>query len=104
MMEYKTKRGNTWPPIRAILLHRGAPINLTGATVTLHAQAGARTFSQPVAKLDAVRGSVECLLDDVDVAIAGGFRAEFVVVFADGRKVTVPNRGHFGIIIDDSIA
>lgn len=96
------KRGDTRNCIKAILKNAsGAPVDLTGCSVSFHmAQLNRPAVISRAAHIqDAVTGEVWFVWASGETNIAGVYRAEFEVVYQDGRRETFPNDGYISIQI-----
>lgn len=96
------KRGDTRTAIQAILLEpAGTPVDLTNASVRFHMvdHRGVLRISKTIDIIDAVRGMVRVVFEPGETAAAGLYRAEFAVIFPDGRKETYPNHGYVTVHI-----
>ena len=99
------KRGDTRNCIKAILKNAsGAPVDLAGCEVNFHmASLGRQAIvSRAVHTEDAEAGAVWVVWATGETNIAGVYRAEFEVVYQDGRRETFPNDGYISIqILED---
>ena len=96
------KRGDTRHAIRAILKDSsGSPVDLTDCTVSFHmAPLGQpAVVSREVDIHDALAGEVWVVFAPGETDISGVYRAEFQVVYGDGRRETFPNDGYINIQI-----
>lgn len=96
------KRGDTRHAIRAILKDgSGSPVDLTGCTVTFHMAPLGRppTISRAVDIHDTAGGEVWVVWSPGETDVTGVYRAEFQVVYGDGRRETFPNDGYISIQI-----
>lgn len=99
------KRHDTGYPITATLKARGAPVNLTGATVSIIMKRGTTvTLNTECEVLDQTSypGQVRYQFEEADVATSGVYLVEWQVSFTDGSIATFPNSQHEQLrIIDD---
>ncbi len=96
------KRGDTRHALKATLKDgSGSPVDLTGCTVTFHMAPLGRsaTVSRAVDIHDALAGEVWVVFAPGETDISGVYRAEFQVVYGDGRRETFPNNGYINIQI-----
>lgn len=84
------KQGDTGTGIKATLSDEDGPVNLSGAAVRFY-MAG---FDVRAAIRDAANGVAEVTFTDVHTAKEGIFKAEFEVIFSDGRVETFPSNGY----------
>lgn len=99
------KRGDTRHAIKAILKDNdGDPVNLTGCEVKFIMAPlgrGATVCREPHIE-DAEHGEVWVVWVPGETAISGVYRAEFEVVYLDGKVETFPSDGYISInIIND---
>lgn len=110
MDQFFIKRGDTSPAIRRQFFDgAGRIIDLEGATVVFSMafpNRGAVVVSrQPcLVQGEADERAVIYPWKPADTAVAGTFRAEFEITFADGAIETVPNGGYLQINIAEDIA
>lgn len=93
MGELLFKRGDTRKGLRAILKTDGVPVDLTDCQVLFYmglVGQPAKVIKEVEIK-DAEAGEVWVVWAPQDVDTAGTFRAEFEVVYGDGRKETFPD-------------
>lgn len=101
------KRGDTRNAIKAILKDAfGTPVNLAGCSVSFHmSPLGLRqsaVASRAVHVQDTANGEVWFLWAPGETDTAGVYRAEFAVIYPDGRRETFPNTSYISIrILDD---
>ena len=99
------KRGDTRHALKAVLKDAsGTPVDLTDCSVSFHMAPLNRpaVISRAVHIEDAGNGEVWMVWAPGETDIAGIFRAEFEVVYQDGRRETFPNDGYISIqILDD---
>jgi len=96
------KRGDTRHAIRAILKDaKGNPINLTDCEVSFAmAPLGRGAVINRAAHIqDAVAGEVWVVWVPGETDITGIYRAEFKVIYPDGKKETFPSDGYISIQI-----
>jgi hypothetical protein len=105
MYDVIIKRGDTRNCIKAMLKDAsGAPVDLTDCSVSFHMASLNRpaVISRAAHIEDAGNGEVWMVWAPGETDIAGIFRAEFEVVYQDGRKETFPSNGYISIqILDD---
>lgn len=103
MADFYIKQGDTLPRLGATLKKvSGAPINLTGATVTfkMRSSAGGSTKVSAVATvLSAAGGTVEYAWQEADTDTEGQFDAEWIVDWGAGLRQRVPNSGFFTVAV-----
>ena len=100
------KRGDTRHAIRAILKDSsGSPVDLTDCTVSFHMAPLGRppTISRQVDIHDAEGGEVWVVFAPGETDVSGVYRAEFQVVYGDGRRETFPNNGYINIQIQSDL-
>jgi hypothetical protein len=100
------KRGDTRNCIKAVLKdYSGAPVDLTGCSVDFHMAPLNRpaVISRAVHIEDAGNGEVWMVWAPGETDIAGIFRAEFGVVYQDGRRETFPNNGYISLLIQNDL-
>ena len=99
------KRGDTRHAIKAVLKDSaGTPVDLTECEVSFHmAPLGRPAIISRAAHVeDAAAGEVWLVWAPGETDIAGVYRAEFEVVYQDGRRETFPGDGYISIqILDD---
>jgi hypothetical protein len=97
MAYYETKRNDTEPTEVTLGRGKGGVLPLVGATVVFRMESEGLTPVKRVTLVcpvvDADAGKVRIPWLAADVNVAGMFRAEFEVTFADGTIKTVPNSG-----------
>jgi hypothetical protein len=96
------KRGDTRHAVKAILKDvEGDPVDLTGCEVSfVMAPLGRRAVINRAAHIqDAVAGEVWVVWVPGETDITGIYRAEFKVIYPDGRKETFPSDGYISIQI-----
>lgn len=100
------KRGDTRNCIKAVLKDaRGAPVDLTDCSVGFHMAPLNRSaiISRAVHIQDAAAGEVWVVWVPGETDSTGIYRAEFEVVYQDGRKETFPNKGYISLLIQDDL-
>ena len=104
-MELIYTKGNTYPPIEAILRKAatGEVIDLSGATVTIEVKDTSDTVvvNSTVAIVDSTAGSVRYTVESSLTATSGRYRAKFHVVTSSGGTAHVPNDEYFRLLITD---
>lgn len=96
------KRGDTRNCIKAVLKDAtGSPVNLTGCEVKfLMAPLGRQANCSRAAHIqDALNGEVWVVWAPGETDISGVYRAEFEVLYDDGKRETFPNDGYINIQI-----
>lgn len=92
------KRGDTKRGIQAILKGpEGTPVDLTNCQVRFHM--GRKLVGGLVVVMDPTAGKVLYALEASAVDEAGIYRAEFEVIYPDGRRESYPNQGYIIISI-----
>jgi hypothetical protein len=89
------KRNDTARTIVDRLMVGAVPLDLTGCTVALKfsaAESGV-TVTRSATVTDALSGRVSYAFIDADVAEAGFYHLEWLVTYANGKKLTVPTIG-----------
>lgn len=102
VVQFYIKKNDTYPPLRATLQQAdGTPVNLEGARVQFLMRDDDyrdKIYAQGEAMIvDAEKGIVEYRWREGDTAIPGYYLAEFVVTFATGQQLTIPNQGFITI-------
>jgi hypothetical protein len=107
MSDFTITKGNRLPELTATLADANGAINLSGATVRLVT----RAYGDTDVTLDVAAAIVSAAAGTVKYAWAAGqtdepgdFFAAWVITFADGRKLTVPNDGVITIEIVPDVA
>ncbi len=99
------KRGDTRNCIKAILKNAsGAPVDLTDCSVSFHMAPLNRppTIDREAHIEDAENGEVWMVWVPGETDSAGVYRAEFEVIYKDGRRETFPNANYISIrILED---
>lgn len=99
------KRGDTRNAIKAVLkAASGEPVDLTGCSVNFHMAPLCRpaVISRAAHIEDATGGEVWVVWAPGETDTAGIYRAEFEVIYDDGRRETYPNTGYISMqIIED---
>lgn len=96
------KRGDTRNCIKAVLKDAaGAPVDLTDCEVKFHmAPLGRQAIVSRGAHIeDAAAGEVWVVWAPGETDAAGVYRAEFEVLYDDGKRETFPNDGYINIQI-----
>lgn len=105
MATYTVKRGDTAQVFRAVLYSNGMGISLHGATVffIMKSTSGSAYICREAGIISEGGGFVEfdCGITGNEIAIrtAGTFRVEWEIMFANGRRMTVPNDSEITLII-----
>lgn len=107
MSSFFIKQHDTGPDMEYVLLDEdGAPIDVTGATVTFHMQddSGVEKIIDGVVTLTTpASGVVTYEWQDGDTDQSGMFFADFLITFAGGQRRTSPNPGWITVIVSSSI-
>lgn len=97
------KRGDTRNCIKAVLKDAtGNSVDLTGCSDVnfyMVPLCGTTVIKRAAHIEDAAAGEVWFVWNTGDTDVAGVYRAEFEVVYMDGRKETFPNNGYISIKI-----
>jgi len=109
MADYSIKAGDTYPLLKATLKADGAPVDLTGATVTFNARdanSGTVIVSGASAafETDGSDGKVKFTFSAAQTATAGTYQGEFVVDFGGGSIGTFPSASYIPFTITEDIA
>ena len=100
------KRGDTRNCIKAILKDAsGDPVNLAGCSVKFHMALLRQPaiVSRAVHIEDAEAGEVWVVWVPGETDSTGIYRAEFEVMYQDGRRETFPNKGYISLLIQDDL-
>ena len=105
---YYYKTGDRLPTMRHTLRDGDdAPINLTGATVTLRMKrdgaAGLVLTDVAVTVIDAVNGIVDYAWGPNDLALAGRYLVTYGASIA-GLPMTIPGQGTAIVLVEDQLA
>lgn len=105
MYDVIIKRGDTRNAIKAVLKDgTGALVDLTECEVKFHMAPLNRsaTISRAAHVEDAAAGEVWQVWAPGETDMAGIYRAEFEVIYQDGRRETFPNNGYISIqVVED---
>lgn len=108
MYDVMIKRGDTRTAIKANLKNAmGDPVDLTNCSVYFHMALLGRSVAELVVSRrahiqDVLTGEVWVVWAPGETDIAGIYRAEFEVIYQDGKRETFPNNGYIGVqIIND---
>lgn len=108
MPDFIINQGDTEPSYADQLAYsNGEVVNLTGATVRFTIRAF--TSSRPVALTGTVTitkataGEVSYTFSQADTALAGAFMASWLVVFADGARMTFPTEGYIWLEVQPNL-
>ncbi len=105
MYDVIIKRGDTRNCIKAVLKDAsGTPVDLTDCSVSFHMAPLNRpaVISRAAHIENAATGEIWLVWAPGETDIAGIFRAEFEVMYQDGRRATFPSNGYISIqILDD---
>lgn len=94
------KKGDTRHAVEATLKIDGSPIDLTNCNVYFYMSNGINGLAQVS---DALNGVAVYPLEADAVANTGMIKAEFKVVYPDGREVRFPNSGAIKIYIENNL-
>jgi hypothetical protein len=102
MADVDIKRGDTWPPVDAVLSDQDGVIDLTTATVVkllFKTATGSTTYSRNCTITDAPNGAVRYAWTLADAATGptsavNSFNIEWEITWSDGGTTTVPNVGY----------
>lgn len=102
MADVDIKRGDTWPPVDAVLSDQDGPINLTTATsvkLLFKTTTGSTTYSRVCTITDAAAGKVRYAWTNLDASTGptsavNSFNIEWEITWSDGGVTTVPNVGY----------
>jgi hypothetical protein len=106
MYDVIIKRGDTRNCIKAVLKDAsGAPVDLTDCSVSFHMAPLNRpaVISRAAHIENAATGEIWLVWAPGETDIAGIFRAEFEVVYQDGRRETFPNNGYISLLIQNDL-
>lgn len=95
--------GDTVPNLQAVLADSaGDAIDLTDASVQFHLEdprGGKTVINEPADVIDATNGLVRYRWHVDDTEVAGRYRAEFEVTYANDDVETFPNDGFHDVVI-----
>lgn len=98
MADFNIKRGDTWPPIDAVLSDDDGPIDLTSATtvkiIFKTPGAGSTTFNGTCTITDALSGAVRYVWGPTDTATVNTYNVEYEITWTDSTKTTIPTIGY----------
>ena len=100
------KRGDTRNCIKAILKDAaGTPVNLTGCEVSFHMSPLNRpaVISRVAHIEDAAAGEIWVVWAAGETDATGVYRAEFEVLYDDGKVETFPNDGYISVQILENL-
>lgn len=107
MAIYTIKRGDTWPPYSVTLKDENGPVPLYGATVTfiMKQVKGPVVVTAPVPEsaINIETSEVAYPWTEDDTAAPGIYRAEWEVIFGNGKKETFPSEGWEEVRIYDDL-
>jgi hypothetical protein len=106
MYDVIIKRGDTRNCIKAVLKDAsGTPVDLTDCSVSFHMAPLNRpaVISRAAHIENAATGEIWLVWAPGETDIAGIFRAEFEVVYQDGRRETFPNNGYISLLIQNDL-
>lgn len=98
-MNFFINQNDTSPEIEYDLYSKGELVNLTGASVQF--VMGALVDAPGVIVNNT--GRVKYVWVEGDTAIAGTHKANFQVIFANGKRETYPNDGYLMIVINPEL-
>lgn len=102
MADFDIKRGDTWPPLDAILSDQNGPINLTTASAVkllFKTVTGSTSYSRICTITSAAGGAVRYAWTSADAStgptsVVNSFNVEWEITWSDGGITTVPNVGY----------
>jgi hypothetical protein len=102
MADVDIKRGDSWPPVDAVLSDQDGPIDLTTATsvkLLFKTTTGSTAYSRVCTVTDALGGEVRYIWTLADAAsgptsAVNSFNIEWEITWSDGTVTTVPNVGY----------
>jgi hypothetical protein len=113
--DFVINRGDTFPPLEAVLEKRNKttlkwePLDLTEAeTVTLYMQstepAQLQVYGTCTIASERKSGAVEYPWGATDTELANTYRAQFEILWKNGKRQTVPNRDYLVVEIQPDLA
>lgn len=105
-MRLTIKQGDTRHAIRATLKDvNNNPVDLSAAQVDFIMQSKRPGTAQVIRRVQQTAdvGEVWVVFQDGDTAISGYYKAEFKVVYSDGKVETFPHAGVIAITIEPSL-
>lgn len=102
MADVDIKRGDTWPPVDAVLSDQSGPIDLTTASsvkLLFKTVTGSTTYTRTCTITNALAGAVRYSWVAGDAAtgptsVVNSFNIEWEITWSDGGITTVPNVGY----------
>ena len=91
-------RGDSLPPVDAVLSDRDGPVDITGATVTFKTNSG---LDIACTIMDAAAGQVRLNWGTANQVPAGIHRAWFHVTFGGGATLRFPNYGYIQLVAQE---
>lgn len=106
MSDFRIKRGDTLPPMRAVLTDEEGPFDLTDCTIVfryMHTQSGAAIEKDAdISGGDPTQGKVIYNWESGDTDTPGIYFCEWVVTTTGGKEITFPNgNAEYFEILDD---
>ena len=106
--DFVIKQGDTQPSfVQTITDSTGAPLNLTGATVTLVVRALTSSdvlINATATIVDATAGKVAYSFSATDTAEAGTYLAQWLVADVHGQTFSIPTDGYLSISIEGNLS
>lgn len=106
--DFTIKQGATSPPLPATLTDAaGAPIPLSGTTVRFRMKpllGGGALVDRAATIVNPTAGEVRYDWQAADTALAGYYRAEFRVIFANGADQPVPSDDYLTVLVKTGLA
>lgn len=105
MADFTIKQNDTYPPIPMTISDALGPIDLTGCTVEFWFKRPSTgdVFHGVATVLDQEvlenKGKVQYDWNDGDTDINGALLFEVRVIFANGKRMTLPNDGYFTVAV-----
>lgn len=104
--EILIKRGDQLPTLQSTLVYDdGSVIDLTGTSVTFQYRKRGMTATTVgnCSIIDPVNGVVEYQWLTTDIVEPGPYVADFEIIFADGKHLTVPTQSHIRLVVEDDL-
>lgn len=102
------KEGDVYPVVRETFYQGAARLDLTGATVVVHARAqatGTLLFEDKAVTIDdAAQGEVSWQPTTDDTDTPGLYEYEYEVRYGGGNNGTVPSQGYYLMEVVDAIS
>lgn len=104
MPTFRIKRHDTYPPLCYSVTDPSGNLDFTGGSATftmVSKTTGAMKIGRAAASIDSAT-RVSYSWEDSDTDTVGEYRAEFEVVLASGKKLTIPNNDSLTVkIVED---